>query len=137
KSVMLLPNVLTKHRAKLAGATQAILHRNGVVTEGTSTAVIVVRQGELWTHPADQWILPSVTRRIILGLARQGGIAVHETPVTLDELRTAEEIAILGTTTHVAAVTRLDGKPVDAGSAGPVIRRLYDAFVRHVLDTCR
>jgi D-alanine transaminase len=136
KSLMLLPNVLAHNRALAAGADAAIFHRDGVVTEATSANIAIVRSGALWTHPADQWVLAGITRAIALELARDERITVHEQPFRLDALMSADEVIICGTTTHVAAIVKVDGQPIGRGEIGPVTRRLHRAFVEHVQRTC-
>lgn len=132
KSLMLLPNVLAKQAARDAGCDEAILHRGGVVTEGSSTSVLMVRKGRLETHPLDGSILPSVTRRVVLDLARAMVLEVREQAVTLSDLHHADEVMIVGTTTQIAAVTRLDGRLVGNGRPGRVTRQLHEAFVASV-----
>ncbi|MFW6059704.1 MAG: aminotransferase class IV [Phycisphaeraceae bacterium] len=136
KSLMLLPNVLARHAAQAAGAHEAILHRDGTVTEGSSTNAMIVRNDTLRTHPADRHILGGVTRRLVLDLAQQLGYTVREEAFTLDELRAADEVLLTGTTTHVAAVTHIDDQPIGAAAPGPVARALHEAFVRHVQTQC-
>src|SRR5213075_2545918 len=71
KTVQLLPNVMAKQKAHAAGAMEAIFVRDGVVTEGTHTSVLGVKDGELRTHPLSPLILPSVTREVVLEIARE------------------------------------------------------------------
>ena len=139
KSLMLLPNVLAHNRALEAGADAAILHRAGAVTEATSANIAIVRGGELWTHPADQWILGGVTRAIALELARTKGVPVFQRTFAVNDLLSADEVIICGTTTHIAGIVRVDGQPIGrhpGGGVGPVTRRLHGAIVRHVRNVC-
>jgi D-alanine transaminase len=136
KSLMLLPNVLAKNQAHDAGADEAILHRGDTVTEGTSTNVMVVRGGELWTHPANQWILGGITRSIILELARAEGITVFECAVTVSQLLEADEVFVSGSTTHVAGVLAVDGQVIGGGAVGPVTQRLHRALFARIAQEC-
>ncbi len=136
KSLMLLANVLAKNEAHEAGADEAILHRDEVVTEGTSTSVFVVRGGELWTHPADQWILGGITRAIVLDVARAEGMVVRERAFTTHELLTANEVMITGTTTYLAGVLRADDAVIGGGQVGPVTRRLHAGLVGRIAGEC-
>ena len=136
KTVMLLPNVLARQKANQAGAAEAILHRNQIITEGAVTNAFMVRDGQLFTHPANHLILPGVTRGFVLELACAAKIVAHEKSFTLDELRAADEVFITGTTTHVTAVTDLDGRPVGAGDIGPVTRKLHEALTQSILRAC-
>jgi D-alanine transaminase len=136
KSLMLLPSVMDQRKAKLAGADVAILHRDGVVTETTSANVMIARGGGLHTHPADQWILNGISRQIVLELARALGVAVHERPFTIDDMVSADEVLVCGTTTHVGPIVTIDGKTIGDGGAGPVARKLNEAFADHVMREC-
>jgi D-alanine transaminase len=124
KSLNLLPNVMARQRAKEAGAFEAIFVRNGVVTEGSVSNVMVVREGRLCTAPEGPGILSGVTRKLVLDLARKEGLAVEERAVTIEELRRADEVLLTGTTVEVLAVVRVDQQPVGAGIPGPVTRQL-------------
>ncbi|MBI1337494.1 MAG: D-amino acid aminotransferase [Phycisphaera sp.] len=134
KSLMLLPNVLARNRALRAGASEAILHRANRVTEGTSTSVMVVRNGKLWTPPTDGAILPGVTRAIVIDLAGSQGITVREEPFDTEALLSADEVMLVGTTTHVAAVTHVGQAQIADGQTGPTTSKLHRAFVDYVLS---
>ena len=136
KSLMLLPNVIAKNKANDVGAYEAILHRAGIVTEGSATSLFIVRRGEVWTHPDSRWILPGVTRSMVIDLATGLGIKVHEASYTVDELLAADEVFLTGTTTHVAGVVRIDDVVINDGNVGPVTARLQAAFLKEVVRTC-
>jgi D-alanine transaminase len=124
KTVNLLGAVLAREAAAEAGAYEAILLREGVVTEGAATNVFAVVDGELRTHPLGNLILPGITRQVIVELLKENGIALNETPVTQAELLRAAELFVCGTTTDVSPVVKLDGKPVGSGAPGPVTKRV-------------
>ena len=124
KSVNLLPNVLAAQRAAEAGAFEAILVRDGVVTEATRSNVLAVVGGVVRTHPTGPLILPGVTREVVLELASGAGIPVREEELGADELFAAEEVLLTGTTADVTPVVRVDGRAVGEGRPGPVGRRL-------------
>jgi len=124
KSVNLLPNVLAAQRAAEAGAFEAILVRDGVVTEATRSNVLAVVGGVVRTHPTGPLILPGVTREVVLELAVGAGIPVREKELGADELFAAEEVLLTGTTADVTPVVVVDGRPVGEGRPGPSGRRL-------------
>lgn len=136
KSLLLLPNALAKNQAKKAGADEAILHRGPTVTEGTATSVFIVRDNQLWTHPADQWILDGITRRLVLRLAHETGVPAFERTFTTQQLLTADEVLICGTTTPVAGVVQIDQHTLHDGQIGPTTRKLHDALVAYIFQTC-
>ena len=128
KTVNLLPNALAKQAAVAAGADEAIFVRDGVLMEGSHSNLFAVVDGELRTAPATNYILPGITRDVVLELARGAGIAVHEYPLLHAELPRAAELFLTSTTSDVLPVVRIDGATVGAGAPGPVTRRLYEAF---------
>ncbi|MBB6729570.1 D-amino-acid transaminase [Cohnella zeiphila] len=128
KTLNLLPNVMAKQEALDRGADEAVLHRDGTVTECSASNLMIVKDGTVRTHPANRFILHGVTRAVVLRLARAAEIPVLEQPFTLDELASADEIFITGTTVEVTPVVALNGQAVGSGKPGPVTRRLQQQF---------
>jgi D-alanine transaminase len=135
KSVNLLPNILARQKAKQAGAFEALFIRNGQVTEGAVSNVMIIRAGRVLTAPEGESILSGVTRTIVLELAKKEGLTVEERFVSLDDFLRADEIFLTGTTVEVLPVIRVDGKaigPGGSGKPGPVTQKLQAAFQRLV-----
>lgn len=130
KSIALLGSVLAAQEAKNKGGNEAILYRDETVTEGSHTNVFAVVDGTLRTHPADQWVLNGVNRRVVIELAREAGIPYSEEAFTLSELEQASEIFLTGTTVEIWPVSKLDDRQVGDGQTGPVTLRLQKAFDR-------
>lgn len=130
KSLNLLPNVLARQQAKEAGVFEAILVRNGEVTEGSVSNVIVVDNRTLMTAPEGPRILSGVTREVVLRLARHEGLEVHEQYPSRENLFGASEVFLTGTTVEVLPVVRIDGKPIGSGEPGPVTRQLAKRFIQ-------
>jgi D-alanine transaminase len=128
KSTALLGNVLVRQLAVDAGANETIMLRDGWLTEGSSSTVLVVRDGVIRTPPKSNLILPGTTCDVVLELAARNNMRVEVRPVTEAELRSADEIWLTSATREVLAVTRLDGKPVGSGAPGPIFRRMYGLF---------
>jgi D-alanine transaminase len=139
KSVALLPNVLARQAAREQGAAEAILiDRDGMVTEGAATSAwIVDAAGVLRVRHLDRAILPGCTRAALLDLLAAEGIACEERAFSVAELRAAREMFITAATTFVKPVLRIDGQKVGDGCVGPVARRLFDLFARHVKGDLR
>ena len=125
KTVQLLPNCMAKQKAQAAGALEAILVRDGLVTEGTHTSVLGVKNGELRTHPLGPLILPSVTREVVLEVAREQRVPVREQAFTARELFELDELFVAGTTTDVTPIVEVDGRKIGSGKPGPVSKALY------------
>ncbi len=129
KSTNLLANVLANEVAHRAGCFEAILvGPDGLVTEGTHTSVVWVRDGRLEGTPNGPGILPGTTRHLVFRLAEEIGIDIVGAEVTLPELIAADEVLLVGTATEVLSVVRIDGAPVSGGQPGPVSHRLQVAY---------
>jgi D-alanine transaminase len=133
KSVNLLANVLARQRAKEAGAFEAILVREDLVTEGSVSNVAVVRNGGIQTAPEGNRILSGVTRAIVLEMAKKEGLPVLEDFVSRADLFAASEVFLTGTTVEILSVVRVDGRMIGDGRPGAVSRLLsarWNASVR-------
>jgi D-alanine transaminase len=124
KTLNLLPNVLASQTAKERGAFEAMLIRDGVVTEGTRTNFFGVVDGTLRTHPLDSHILPGITRSVLKDLAREVDIELDEKPIKAAEIPKLSELFLTGTTTDVMPIVKLDDKPVGKGKPGELTRKL-------------
>jgi D-alanine transaminase len=131
KSVSLLANVLLRQEAYDRGAAEAILHRAGRVTEGSSSTVFIVSNGRLATPPNCHDILPGTTRDAVLELA--GDVLPCDVrEFTVDELRGADEVLIASAGRGVLPVTSIDGRAIGTGAPGPVWRLTYDRLQQHL-----
>ena len=136
KSVALLPNILGMQQAREAGAYEAwMVNDEGMVTEGTlSNAWIVTEDGELVTHNASYAILNGITRLTVLEAAAEAGVEFSERPFSVDEALQAKEAFITSSTSHVKAVTSIDGKSVGNGHVGELTSRMLDLYVDFIED---
>lgn len=130
KSVALLANVLLRQQAIDAGCAEAILLRDGRLTEASASTVHVVLGGTVVTPPNSNLILPGTTRSVVHELLDALGIPRRTADVSESELRSADEIWLAAATREVQPVTRLDGQPVGSGMPGPLWRRVYEAYQR-------
>ena len=134
KSISLLPNVLGKQQAVMAGAYEAwMVDRDGLVTEGTSTnAWIVTEDNRLVTRHANTAILSGITRLRLLALVEAEGVAFEERPFSVEEALQAREAFITSSSNFVMPVTRIDGRPVGNGHAGLITGKLRDSYLGFV-----
>ncbi|AET87999.1 aminotransferase class IV [Burkholderia sp. YI23] len=130
KSVSLLGNVLMAQHAAENDALETIQLRDGLLTEGSSSNVWVVKGGTLLGAPRGPRILEGIRYGLVEELARETGIAFEEREITEAELRSADEIMISSATKEVMPITTLDGERVGDGRPGPVYAALYDAYQR-------
>lgn len=128
KSIALLGNVLLRQQAEDVGAREAILIRDGLVTEGSSTNPFLIMDGEILTPPKSNRVLPGVTRDLVLEMAREVGIPCAEQAISRDELETADEIWISSSSREIQPVTRLDNAPVGEGVPSAMWRRVDALF---------
>jgi D-alanine transaminase len=131
KSVALLANVLLRQDAQDRGGAEAILHRHGQVTEGSSSTVFLVRDGRLATPPNSRDILPGTSRDAILELAA-GTLPADIRSFTVAELRAADEVWIASAGRGVLPVTSIDGAPVGSGAPGPAWQGMYATLQQHL-----
>ncbi len=125
KTTALLANVLLRQQAVDAGCAETLLIRDGFLTEGSTTNVMIVKHGELIAPPKSHLILPGVTYDLTLELAARYGLPHAIRPVGESELREADEIWLTSSTKEVLAVTTLDGRSVGHGHPGPVGRQMW------------
>ena len=128
KSLNYLPNVLANQAAMEAGAYEALLTREGFVTEGTHSSMAAVVDGTVVTRPLTNHVLPSITRQVLLELCADQEIPTMERPIAVDELSDADELLLLGTTTGIMPIVQVEDEAVGDGTPGPVVRELQEAF---------
>ncbi|MCO7125680.1 D-amino-acid transaminase [Sporolactobacillus shoreicorticis] len=128
KTLNLLGNVLAKQKAHASGAGEAILHREAIVTEGSSSNVFIVKDGTLVTHPADHYILNGITRLFVFDLAKKMNIPLAQREFTVDELLDADEVFITSTSNEVNPVLQIDDRLINGGEPGRIEKKLIDAY---------
>jgi branched-chain amino acid aminotransferase len=128
-----LPGILGKVIAAHRLAFEALyVDPDGFVTEGTTSNLFVIRRGRLTTPPLPG-LLPGVTRRFLIDLARADGMSVIERPLTRLDLRKADEVLITSSLAEVVPVVTIDEQPVKDGRVGPLARKLQ-ALYRQLVD---
>lgn len=128
KAIALLPNILLRQEAIDRGATEAILIREGAVTEGAASNLFIIKNNTVITPPKGQLLLPGITRDLILELAQANGITSREAAISEGELRAADEIWLTSSTKEIMPVTTLDDASVGSGKPGPVWVRMTALF---------
>lgn len=132
KSISLLGNVLAAYEAQQAEAHDAIMVRDGVVSEGTATNVFARLGDEVVTPALDSApMLAGVTRALLI----EAHPDIIERPVTPDELRAADEVLLAGTRSAITSVVELDGVRIGAGEPGEAAHELLRTLRRIASDT--
>ena len=135
KTLNLLPAVMSAQAARAARADEAVLHRNGIVTECAHSNVLILKDGVLYSHPNDEFILRGIAKTHLIKAAYSAAVPVVERPFTLDELFEADEV-ILTSSSHMCCIaSEIDGEPVGGGDPA-TIRALLDIVFREYFDYC-
>lgn len=120
KTLNLIPSCVASEKARKAGAQEAVFYRpGGRVTECAHSNIHIIRDGKFVTAPADNLILPGIARAHLIKACKKLGIAVNETPYTLEDLFQAEEIIVSSSSNPCLPVKEIDGKTV--GGKNPEI----------------
>lgn len=132
KTLNLLPNVLAKQEAFESGAFEAVLVRDGMVTEGSSSNFFIVKDGTLITAPANKHILHGITRIAILEIAAGSGIPVEEKSFAPEEIFEADEAFLTSTGIEIVPVTEADNRAVGNGKPGNITKKMYEEFKKRI-----
>ena len=128
KSISLLPNVLAAEKAHEQNAVEAIFIRNGMVTEGSHSSFMAVKNGVVYTHPDSNLILPGITKIVIREICKTNHILLVEEAIPASELKAMDEMMIIGTGSEVTPIVRLDESLVGDGKPGPVTLFIQEKF---------
>jgi D-alanine transaminase len=130
KSTALLPQAMGKQEAKLRGAYEAWMVEDGLVTEGTSSSSFILDADDcVRTQPLGHHILPGVTRRAVLRLAKTEGVTIEERPFTVAEALKAREAFLTAASAFVLPVVEIDGRKVGDGKPGPMAKLFRQLYV--------
>ncbi len=134
KTTSLVPNSFSAQRAKELGAHEGLFVRDGVVQEGSLSNFFAVFDGEVRTAPLSNYILPGITRALVLEFCRQQGIPCRETPVFATELGDADELFLTSTPYEVAPIHCLEGRTLPLER--PITHRLMQLYREAVAREC-
>ena len=129
KTINLIPSVRAGKKAADKGCFEAVLYRNGYVTEGSHTSIMLLQNGCLIAHPLTNLILPSITRKRVLQICEKTGIPTEIREFTVEEMLCADEILVGSATTLVRRASTVDGKAV-GGKGEEVFTKLANAFLK-------
>jgi D-alanine transaminase len=129
KSTSMLAQVLAKQAARAAGTFEAMMQEEGLVTEGGSSTLWIVKDGVMYTRPLSSDILAGITRDVAIALAIDANMPLVQRAFTVDQAIAADECFLTSATSFVLPITRIDGAVVSNGAVGPVTQRLRDAYL--------
>ena len=133
KTLNLIPAVIASQRAKEKGCTETVFHRSGRVTECAHSNVHIIKDGVFITAPTDNLILPGIARKHIIDACHRLGIEVSETPYTLNDLMSADEVMISSAGSLCIAAEEIDGKKV-GGKAPEILKAIQDEVLREFME---
>ena len=128
KSVALLGAVLLKHEANQGGYDDAVLFRDGYLTESSASNIAVVKNGVILCPPMDNLILPGITYELMIELARKNKLPLEIRRVSRKAVKSADELWIMSSTKEVVPIVMLDDKPIGAGQPGPIFKQMLQLF---------
>ncbi len=128
KSVALLGNILLKQQAADQQCTEAILLRDGYATEGSASNLFIVKNKQLITPPKSHYLLPGITRDLVIELAGKEGITCIECEISEQQLFDADEIWLTSSTKEIMPVVELNRQMVAGGQPGPLWRQVSTAY---------
>jgi len=136
KSVNLLAPVLAKQAAKDAGADDAWMIEDGMITEGSSNnAYIITKEGALVTRHLGTEILHGITRQAVLAVAQAEGLTIEERAFSLEEAYEAAEAFITSASTFVMPVIQIDDRTMSNGAPGAVTLKLREKYIEFARTT--
>lgn len=134
KSTSLLPVVLASQKAIEAGAVEAILVRDGKITEGTHTNFFAVKNETVYTAPKSKLILEGITRKVVLEFCEKFKIDYREEFIDKDDLKNFNEFFITSTTKEITPVTEIDYWKINDGEIGKITKSLQSVFQKVTED---
>ena len=128
KAIALLASVLLRQQAKQQGAVEAVLLRDNMLTEGAASNIFIVKNDTIVTTGKGRYILPGITRDLVVELAQANNIPMEERDITESELRNADEVWMTSSTKEILPITSLDGQAVADGKPGAMHARMLDIY---------
>ncbi len=132
KTVNLLPNVLAKQHAKENGAFEAIfVHEDTrIVTEGSSSNILMVKDGKVYCHETNESILFGVTLKVVIEICQKLGIEYIGKKFTYEEMIRADEVFLSGTGAEIMPVVQVDNNTIADGKPGEVTKKILAEFLK-------
>jgi D-alanine transaminase len=134
KSTSLLPVVLASQKATEENAVEAILVRDGLITEGTHTNFFAVKDETVFTAPKSRLILEGITRKMVLEFCAKFKIECREEFINKDDLKSFDEFFITSTTKEITPVISIDYWTINQGEPGKIIKSLQAVFKKITED---
>jgi branched-chain amino acid aminotransferase len=132
KSLNYLNNILAKIEALDNDVPEAIMYNHqGYVAEASGDNVLIVKDGVIYTPPAEAGALPGITQRVVIKLAKEENIQVIEKNLTRFDLYVCDEFFLTGTAAEVIGIVNVDGRIIGDGKPGPITSLLRKKFFEY------
>jgi branched-chain amino acid aminotransferase len=106
-----------------------LLDSEGYISEGPGENFFMVKNAVLYT-PKLGTILPGITRDTVLKLAKEKGLVVQETDITLEEALQADETFFTGTAAEITPIRSINDRAIGDGDIGPITRKIKEAYTQ-------
>ena len=132
KTTQLLFATLIKTEAHKLGADDAwLIDGDGFVNEGTSNnAYIIDKNNNIITRNLSNKLLPGITRKTIIEVAKKLKLSIKERPFTVKEALESNEAFISSASTLIAPVTKIDKNNIGKGQMGPITKILRETYIK-------
>jgi len=134
KTVNLLPNIIAANKAKKMRAYEAILIKNGKVTEGTSSNIWIIKKNNLITHPVNIDILKGVTRTSLLKIIKKTSLKFIEKSFTHKQLLDADEVFLTSSGSFITPILKIDKKKINNGKIGNITLKLAVMYSKSCMN---
>ena len=136
KTLNLIPNAWAATQAERAGVQAAIFHRDGLVTEGSSYNIFIVKAGIVYTAPQCNLILPGITRNHLVKMLPEHNIPVREEFFTLEQMMQADEVFLTSTMYHPGPIVMINGRPIGNGKVGALSVQIHKIYEDEIAAIC-
>jgi len=132
KSMNYLNNILAKIEALDNDVPEAIMYNHqGYVAEATGDNVFIVKNGVIYTPPAEAGALGGITRAVVIRLTKKEKLQVIEKNLTRFDLYVCDEFFLTGTAAEVIGIVEIDKRVIGDGKPGPVTKLLRKKFFEY------
>ena len=132
KSNSLLGNIMALDEAQQKGYDEAVLVRDGIVTEASASNLWMVKDEVLYTHPDGNLVLPGIAKIKIRELVKALGIELKEEAFTEKELLAADECFKTSSVAEIMPIIEIDNQTIGDGTPGKVTKKLLNAYIESV-----
>lgn len=132
KSISLLGNIMALDEAQQKGYDEAVLVRDGIVTEASASNLWMVKDEVLYTHPDGNLVLPGIAKIKIRELVKALGIELKEETFTEKELLAADECFKTSSVAEIMPIIEINDQRIGDGMPGKVTKKLLNAYIESV-----